>query len=422
VAERVAGRFGQPAKPRTKTNYYAALRTFFVDLLDEPFNLPRRFDPLKAFRVPTPIVRAIGPDPRVIDVRWWAMIVNAAEHLEERDVPRGRGGARYPLALVRAIAMVWCYTALRADEIRRLRVDCIAWQHEDVTVPETGEALPKDAVCLLTVPINKTSASFVKAVKPIVGTAIQAWKNRRPLDQPPLVDRKTGALVPFLFEYKGQLIGETYLNKVLIPLLCDKAGLPRADERGAITSHRARSTIASALFNAPEGMTIWELMQWLGHTNPSSTQQYARVNPTKVAVAYECAERTSRLVDVLIDRQADAAGQVNVYDVLGDHGLCSNAEWYACLYRMACIKCPFFIPHDQATVIKSRETVETFMKKVGLTPDELAAVEDDYSKMTETLERTTGVPPPVTLRQRMKGTRMTGIPLAVLNARGDPSA
>jgi hypothetical protein len=128
-------------------------------------------------------------------------------------------------------------------------------------------------------------------------------------------------------------------------MLCAKAGIPPADERGAITSHRVRTTIAMLLHNAPEGLTIFELMQWLGHKDPKTTQSYARVKPTKLAAAYSKAEHTSRLVDT----KADANGEVKVSYVLGDHGLCGNPDWATCLYWMACIKCPFFVPKDQAS-------------------------------------------------------------------------
>ena len=413
-ARQYQGRYGQPLKAGTKVALYVALRTFFVDLQAEPFNLHRRFDPARAFRIPTPIRRALGPNPRTIDIRWWSMIVHAAVHLDETDLPPAPAGPQYPLALVRAVAIVWCYAALRSDEIRRLEVGCIRWQREDVTVAETGDLLPRDVVCFLTVPVNKTNTSFPKAVNPLVGQAIAAWERARPADQPPLPDRKTGQLTHHLFAYRGRTIGESYINHAIIPMLLRRAGLPAADERGAITSHRARSTIATALYNAPDGMTIWELMQWLGHKNPSSTQQYARANPTKVAVAYEKAERTSRLVEVLVDHKADADGDVKVYYVLGDHGLCANAEWYTCIYRMACVKCPFFIPHDQAAIIQSRDTVETFLKQVQLTPEEVAAVEDDRDKLAATHERTRALPPPRTLHQRARGAPTRGIPLPVI--------
>ncbi|MDX2548549.1 hypothetical protein ACOT81_39785 [Streptomyces sp. WI04-05B] len=42
-------------------------------------------------------------------------------------------------------------------------------------------------------------------------------------------------------------------------MLCRRAGAPAADVRGNITSHRARSTIASQLYNAKEPMALFEL-------------------------------------------------------------------------------------------------------------------------------------------------------------------
>ncbi|ELP65921.1 hypothetical protein STRTUCAR8_01806 [Streptomyces turgidiscabies Car8] len=50
-----------------------------------------------------------------------------------------------------------------------------------------------------------------------------------------------------------------YTNNTVIPMLCRRAGAPAADVRGNITSHRARSTIASQLYNAKEPMALFEL-------------------------------------------------------------------------------------------------------------------------------------------------------------------
>ena len=58
--------------------------------------------------------------------------------------------------------------------------------------------------------------------------------------------------------------GPYFLNLHLIPRLCKKAGVPERDLRGKITSHRARSTIATQLFNAKEPMSLCELQEWLG--------------------------------------------------------------------------------------------------------------------------------------------------------------
>jgi hypothetical protein len=65
-----------------------------------------------------------------------------------------------------------------------------------------------------------------------------------------LPDCKTGEVVSFLFLIRNTAVGKSYINRTLIPALCRKAGVPLADVRGNITTHRARSTIASQLFNA----------------------------------------------------------------------------------------------------------------------------------------------------------------------------
>jgi integrase len=38
--------------------------------------------------------------------------------------------------------VVWLLSGLRCDEIIRLRLGCIRWQSEDVTVPWSDEVLP----------------------------------------------------------------------------------------------------------------------------------------------------------------------------------------------------------------------------------------------------------------------------------------
>ena len=102
---------------------------------------------------------------------------------------------------------------------------------------------------MLDVPVHKTGTAFTKPVDPIVGQAIAAWEAVRPT-QPAVLDRKTAERVHLLFSYRTQGIGRQYLNIRIIPALCAKAGVPTADVRGNITSHRARSTIASQLYNA----------------------------------------------------------------------------------------------------------------------------------------------------------------------------
>ena len=168
----------------------------------------------------------------------------------------------------------------------------------------------RDRVCLLDVPAHKTGAPFTKPVDALVGQAIDAWEAVRPA-QPLLLDRRTGEPVALLFCLRAKRVARDYFNQALIPALCRKAGVPRADARGRITSHRARSTIASQLYNAKEPMTLFELQAWLGHRSPQSTQHYTQITPTRLAQAYVDAgyfARNLRTIEVLIDREAVQSG------------------------------------------------------------------------------------------------------------------
>jgi integrase len=162
--------------------------------------------------------------------------------------------------MVRAVTLVWLFAGLRQNEIRRLRVGCIRYGAAE---PASGS----DAVCLLDVPVNKTSTAFTKPVDRVVGDAIRGWEQERPM-QPPALDEKTGELVHFVFSVRCGSFSPNYLNRTLIPALCRKAGVPLDDARGRITSHRARSTIATQLFNARQPLSLFELQARLGHSTP----------------------------------------------------------------------------------------------------------------------------------------------------------
>ena len=207
-----------------------------------------------------------------------------------------------------------------------------------------------DRVCLLDVPAHKTGAPFTKPVDALVGQAIDAWEAVRPA-QPPLLDPRTGEPVALLFCLRAKRVARDYFNQALIPALCRKAGVPRADARGRITSHRARSTIASQLYNAKEPMTLFELQAWLGHRSPQSTQHYTQITPTRLAQAYADAgyfARNLRTIEVLIDREAvqsgaAASGTPWQYFDLG-HGYCTYNFFEQCPHRMACARCDFYVP------------------------------------------------------------------------------
>jgi len=276
--EGLGAREGKPISPRTKAHILMATRAFFRDCQGWEW-ITRRFDPARALCVPRSVGALIATDPRVIDDALWAKLLWAGLNLEADDLPGNSADTYYPMELIRAVTLTWLFAGLRSDEITRLRVGCMRWQHDGRSIrPDASDLLAQDAVCLLDVPVHKTGTAFTKPVDPLLGQAIEAWQRLRP-SQPTTLDRKTAERVDILFCVRGQPVARSYLNRTIIPALCRKAGVPPTDVRSRITSHWARSTIASQLYNAKEPMRLFELQAWLGHRSPASTQHYAKISP-----------------------------------------------------------------------------------------------------------------------------------------------
>jgi hypothetical protein len=277
--------------------------------------------------------------------------------------------------------------------------------------------LSKDAICWLDVPAHKTGTAFTKAVDKVVGAAIGAWEQLRP-SQPPAVDPQTGAVVHSLVSHRSTQIGPPDLNTSLIPIVCKKAGIPESDTRGASTSHRARSTIASQLYNAKEPLSLFDLQEWLGHRVLSSTHHYAKKSPTKVAQAYEKAgyfERNMRTIEVLIDQDAIKSGAATdgtpwrFYDL--GHGYCLYEFFDQCPHRRACAKCSFYLPKEsrQAQLLEGRANVLRLLQEIPLSEEERAAVEDGIEAMEKLYGQLADVPTPAgpTPNQLLTGVRET---------------
>jgi integrase len=382
-----------------------ALRTFFRDCHEWEW-FPRRFDPNRSLQLPVSVKSLIGPDPRIVADDVWAKLVWAGLNLEECDLRlTGSQHHFYPLALVRAMTITWLFAGLRCDEIRRLRRECIRWRdNEDQPGgPQT---------CLIHVPVNKTGTAFVKPVDPLVGEAIEKWESVRP-QQPALLDRKTGELADFLFMYRTRLPSARYLNQVVIPALCTKAGVPRRDARGAITSHRARATIATQLYNAREPLSLFELQEWLGHRSAQSTQCYAKISATKMARSYAQAgyfERNLRAIDVLVDQQVVRTGLADnvawkYYDL--GHGYCTYDFFDQCPHRMACAKCSFYWPKAsaRAQLVEGKANLLRLRQEIPLQEIELAAVDDGIAALESLTQRLIDTPTPAgpTPRQLQTG-------------------
>lgn len=402
---------GKPLKANSKVAHITAVRVFFRDCQEWGW-LPRSFDPIRSFPIPRKVLAQRKPDPRVIADDIWAKLLWAGLNLTLEDLPMCiyRAGQTnllkkdpwYPLTMVRAVTIVWLFAGLRSDEIRRLRIGCVRWQHRNEMKEGASELASKDTVCLLDIPVNKTGAAFTKPVDRYVGEAIADWERERPV-QPPGLDPKTGSMEYFLFSYRGKLIGTPYINNTIIPMLCHKAGIPPADARGNITSHRARSTIASQLYNAEEPLSLFELQEWLGHSSLASTQHYAKLTQAKLSKSYRDAgyfERNMRTIEVLINREAVMSGIAacgepwKFYDL--GHGYCTYDFFDQCPHRMACAKCSFYLPKgsSKADLLEAKSNLLRMKQEIPLTNEELAAVEDGLIAIEKLCEKLADVATP----------------------------
>jgi integrase len=381
---------GKLLSASSRIAHIASVRCFFSDLVLWDM-IPYRFDPRQAFKFPRSVTIVRSPNPRIISEDVWAKLLWAGLNLDATDLPRSKKASgdlrapRFPFELVRALALVWLFAGLRKDEVARLRVGCIRWQKKR----ERQQADLNGNVCLLEVPANKTSGAFTKPVHGVVGEAIEAWQQVRP-KMPPTTDTKTGEVFDMLFCYRGRPVGNNVLNGSIIPMLCRKAGVPRSDLRGQITSHRARSTIATQLYNANEPMSLVALKQWLGHRRLESTQWYAAVTPDKLTQAYVDAryfERNVAVVQVLLDRAAietgaAARGEAYKYVHLG-HGYCANPYWAQCQHRMACQRCDFYVPGNstKAQALEASTHNQHLLEQIPMTETERKALAGDQEAL-----------------------------------------
>jgi len=399
IDDKYKRRVGQPLSAKAKAHHLSSVSAFFRDIQEWGW-IRRRFDPRRSFMAPRSLRALIGPKPKVIDNDIWAKLLWAGLNLEESDLSRNGHGEHgkhfYPVPMVKALTIVWLFGGLRSDEIHRLRVGCT---RENWNTP--AQPAPPPAVCNLDVPVNKTSQAFTKPVDQIVGESIRLWEAQRP-DQPAAIDEKTGEVVHFLFAYRGRRPAKTYINKTLVLILCKKAGVPLEDARGKITSHRARSTIASQLYNAKEPMSLFELQRWLGHKWTNSTQHYLDISPTKLAQSFRDAgyfARNVRAIEVLIDREVVMSGKAaeepwKFFDL--GHGYCAYDFFDQCPHRMACAKCGFYVPKDssRAQLLEGKANLLRMRQEIPLSEAELAAVDDGVDALQRLLDQLADVATP----------------------------
>ncbi|MFZ4213552.1 tyrosine-type recombinase/integrase [Pantoea endophytica] len=378
-------RSGEPMMPHSRAGVIYALRRFMIDY--ENWGWGRlRFSPARHLSTPdTPLFRH-GVNPRVIDDPVWLKLIWASLNLRQEDLLTE---IHYPLAMLQAMAVIWTHAGVRKNELLRLTTGCIAPQADDI-VKDDGSIIPAGTLCYLHIPAGKTSKAFVKPVAAVVKKYVDIWLDERPAEQALLADERTGEKVRLLFQYRGKPAGSAILNRTVIPMLCARAGVPCEDSGGMITSHRGRASAVTALASVPQGMSLYELMQWTGHSTPQSTMHYLRIRPTQLAASFVKADRVAHMISVLVDHDPEAAslsGPATYYD-LGD-SYCTNPFWSSCPHRMACIGCDFNLLKDSARglILESKASIRRYLEEVPLTPDERAILEQDAEKVEQALTR-----------------------------------
>jgi integrase len=383
-------RYGTPIAANSKHTFLHALRKFLIDV--EVWGWVKlRIRPHHHLATPRTVSFASRVNPRVIDDAAWLKLIWASLNIERADL---LSEIHYPLAMIQAMAVVWTHAGLRQNEIKRLVLGCARGQQEDI-LNDDGSRVPSGTLCYLDVPASKTFQAFVKPLAAIVKDRIDAWEKERPANQAALVDERTGERVRFLFQFRGRKPGGDILNRTIIPLLCAKAGLPTFDSRGAITSHRGRASAVTALASVPKGMSLIELMQWSGHSSPTSTMHYIRIRPTKLAASFAQADHMAHMVSVLIDHEmaGKQSGQPYAFYDLGD-SYCTNPFWSTCPHRMACAGCDFNLPKESARghALESKASIRRYLEEVPLSADERGIVEGDLVKIEGLIEKLTHVP------------------------------
>ena len=210
----------------------------------------------------------------------------------------------------------------------------------------------------------------------------------------------------FLFLDRMRRVSLGYLDGSIIPYCAKRLENPINMCAGRITSHRARSTIASQLFNAKEPMTLFELQEWLGHSSPEATQHYVKTTPTRLAKSYADAgyfARNVRAIEVLIDQESVRNGQAvaepwKFYDL--GHGYCSYDFFEQCPHRMACAKCSFYLPKGStaAALLEGKRNLLRMRQEIPLTDAEIAALDDGVSALESLLTRLANISTPSAAR------------------------
>lgn len=375
----------QKLSPPAMSSRLQAIRSLFTHAQRRAYTVRGQLHPKlqltwvvnDAFKLPEQVRAALQPNPKDIQEDTWFKLIWAACTLTKDKLLTWKQSPKYPLAYFRAACLIWVTAARRSDEIRRLSVGCIRREWAPEMRDEQGQQIePAEELCYLRVPTNKMRGEFYVPIPAYVADAIGVWESVRPPRQVDLEDRKTRKSTTYLFQYRNDLMGQNFLNKHAIPLLCKLAGVSETDVVGRITSHRARATTATWM--GKMGMAPADIGKLLGHTNPArSLPWYLREDKHHLGRAYRKANPLERYVAAILDTNAHARQEPCVFYYLADGPdgrprMCGNPHFSHCIHQMMCIECEAFIDHELAEAIEKREGAVVISVPIPL-PDHIVA-------------------------------------------------
>ena len=408
------GQTGQRLSYAAISQFLAALRRFFRDLQTKAHavdgaparRIPRRFDPREALATPEHVEKALaGSEPRDIALPIWQRLAIQAARLTETDLGPTPW---WPFSAVQALALLWVSTARRPNELLRLRVDCVRTQWEPEMRDESGDRLPSGTevvgeehgakVSYLHIPSSKYGGPGWIWIPKYTADAIARWQAERGQTRSALFDQKDREFAQLLFVHRGKGMGLPFLNRRLIPLLCDTAGVAPRDAEGAYTAHRGRSARISMLHAC--GLELEDLAAYAIHKNTETIKKYARRNPIHLHRRVAQADTLSTVIKGLYDPEAAAQGAPSVrwflrYDADGTPQFCGLPAHHTCPHRMDCLRCGLFIGGEQARLVHDAPNLLRVTAEVPMTEVQRLLDQGQREAAARALEACKQVPPPV---------------------------
>ncbi|HZU12133.1 MAG TPA: site-specific integrase [Chloroflexota bacterium] len=323
---------GEPLSQAQRVRSISCVKAFFerIDVLEYPER------PNRTLFVRGDVARVDEQFPRHIPDVDWRRLVEAVQQL----TPESIGTHHFPLPMERTQAMlaILLECGLRAGELCRLDTGCLIAARESETAQETH---------WLRVPVGKLHNDRLIPIRPHLVAAIDGWmriRGRQPMGR----DERTGKPRDYLFTWQGRQLSTYSLNHC-IARLCTIAGTPK------YTSHAFRHTLA-VLWRA-RGMRLETISRLLGHKSLQMTLRYAAVMPATLRHEFETAfaaideeHRATAQVRVVLSPEAHLAARLqwreSLFVDLGI-GWCGLTAYHPCETRLACHRCPNFIPDKE---------------------------------------------------------------------------